>query len=245
MNIIEFVSVSKRYRMGAVDVIALDKVDFAVREGDFVAITGPSGSGKTTMLNLIGCLDLASEGKILVEGRPVADLAESELDALRGRTFGMIFQSFNLVPVLTAQDNVALPLYLRKLSRDEIRSRSLAALDAVGLARFAGFKPDQLSGGQRQRVAVARALVAQPKLMLADEPTASLDSANADALVMLMKKLNEEQGVSFVFSTHDERLLRHVRRIVELQDGKLRWLREPGQAAPRPSADEYRMGEPA
>ena len=245
MNIIEFVSVSKRYRMGAVDVIALDKVDFAVREGDFVAITGPSGRGKTTMLNLIGCLDLASEGKILVEGRPVADLAESELDALRGRTFGMIFQSFNLVPVLTAQDNVALPLYLRKLSRDEIRSRSLAALDAVGLARFAGFKPDQLSGGQRQRVAVARALVAQPKLMLADEPTASLDSANADALVMLMKKLNEEQGVSFVFSTHDERLLRHVRRIVELQDGKLRWLREPGQAAPRPSADEYRMGEPA
>jgi putative ABC transport system ATP-binding protein len=235
MNIIEFVSVSKRYRMGEVDVVALDKVDFSVPKGDFVAITGPSGSGKTTMLNLIGCLDAASEGSILVEGRPVADLAEAELDTLRSRSFGMIFQSFNLVPVLTAQENVALPLYLQKLSRDEIRRRSQAALDAVGLQRFAGFKPDQLSGGQRQRVAIARALVTRPKLMLADEPTASLDTANAEALVVLMKKLNEEQGVSFVFSTHDDRLLRHVRRIVELQDGKLR--------SPQPAAGERLVGE--
>ena len=246
MNIIEFVSVSKRYRMGEVEVVALDKVDFVVPEGDFVAITGPSGSGKTTMLNLIGCLDFASEGTILVAGRPVADLAESELDMLRSRTFGMIFQSFNLIPVLTAQENVALPLHLQKLPRDEIRSRALAALDAVGLGRFAAFKPDQLSGGQRQRVAIARALVARPKLMLADEPTASLDSANAQALVVLMKKLNEEQGVSFVFSTHDERLLRHVRRIVELQDGKLHASRGgSGGAGASPAVSERCVGEPA
>lgn len=246
MNIIEFVSVSKRYRMGEVDVVALDKVDFIVPEGDFVAITGPSGSGKTTMLNLIGCLDFASEGKILVGGRPVAELAESELDMLRSRTFGMIFQSFNLIPVLTAQENVALPLHLQKLARDEICSRALAALDAVGLGRFAGFKPDQLSGGQRQRVAIARALAARPKLMLADEPTASLDSANAEALVVLMKKLNEDQGVSFVFSTHDERLLRHVRRVVELQDGKLHAVRDGTASVGANAIDSRRYaGEPA
>jgi putative ABC transport system ATP-binding protein len=221
MNIIELVSVTKRYRMGTVDVVALDKVDFTVAEGDFVAITGPSGSGKTTMLNLIGCLDTASEGSVLVQGRPVDGLAESELDLLRARTFGMIFQSFNLVPVLTALENVALPLYLLKLARAEIRRRALDALDAVGLRRFADFKPDQLSGGQRQRVAIARALIGHPKLVLADEPTANLDTANAQALVMLMKQLNEENGVSFLFSTHDERLLRHVRRIVELHDGTL------------------------
>ena len=221
MNIVEFVSVSKRYRMGEVDVLALDQVDFIVPEGDFVAITGPSGSGKTTMLNLIGCLDTASAGTVLVGGRPVAALSEAELDHLRSRTFGMIFQSFNLLPVLTAQENVMLPLYLQNLARDTIRTRARAALDAVGLDRFAGFKPDQLSGGQRQRVAIARALVAQPKLMLADEPTASLDSANADALVVLMKQLNEEQGVSFVFSTHDERLLERVDRRITLCDGAI------------------------
>ncbi|MCX7293669.1 ABC transporter ATP-binding protein [Janthinobacterium sp.] len=221
MNIIEFVSVSKHYRMGEVNVTALDKVNFSVAEGDFVAITGPSGSGKSTMLNLMGCLDIPSAGEILVLGKSVASMSESELDSLRSRTFGMIFQSFNLVPVLTAQENVGLPLHLQQLSRGEIRQRAMAALQAVGLERFAGFKPDQLSGGQRQRVAIARALACRPKLMLADEPTASLDTENAMALVDLMKKLNTEQGVSFVFSTHDERLLQHVNQVVELHDGIL------------------------
>lgn len=221
MNIIEFISVSKHYRMGEVNVTALDQVDFTVEQGDFVAITGPSGSGKTSMLNLMGCLDTPSSGQILVQGKSVATLSESELDSLRSRTFGMIFQSFNLVPVLTAQENVALPLHLHRLSRTEIKNRSLEALQSVDLERFAGFKPDQMSGGQRQRVAIARALVSRPKLMLADEPTASLDTTNAMALVDLMKKLNVEQGVSFVFSTHDDRLLTQVNRIVELHDGIL------------------------
>ncbi|MFP5392912.1 MAG: ABC transporter ATP-binding protein [Gammaproteobacteria bacterium] len=240
MNIIEFDSVSKRYRMGTLEVAALKQVDFVVPEGDFVALTGPSGSGKTTMLNLIGCLDDPSEGRILVEGRAVGDLSERELDRLRSRTFGMIFQSFNLVPVLTARENVALPLYLQKLGRAEIEARAEAALKAVGLEPFAGFRPDQLSGGQRQRVAVARALVTRPRLVLADEPTASLDSANAEALVLLMKQLNEEQGVSFVFSTHDERLLRHVPRIVELRDGEL--LGPIAASGAGPHAADARLG---
>lgn len=244
MSIIEFISVSKHYRMGEVDVTALDKVNFTVNEGDFVAITGPSGSGKTTMLNLIGCLDTPSSGEILVQGKAVATSSEEELDTLRSRTFGMIFQSFNLVPVLTAQENVALPLYLHSLSRDEIKKRSLDALQAVGLERFSGFKPDQLSGGQRQRVAIARALVSRPKLMLADEPTASLDTANAMSLVALMKKLNAEQGVTFVFSTHDDRLLEQVKQIVILHDGIL--TSEPAgnrKAAPKHAAQQDLVGE--
>ena len=221
MNIIEFISVSKHYSMGEVTVTALDRVDFAVAPGDFVAITGPSGSGKSTMLNLMGCLDTASSGEVRVLGKSVASLTEGQLDTLRSRTFGMIFQSFNLVPVLTALENVGLPLHLQQLSRAEIRERAMDALKAVGLERFSTFKPDQLSGGQRQRVAIARALATRPRLMLADEPTASLDTDNALALVDLMKKLNVEQGVSFVFSTHDERLLRHVKQVVELHDGHL------------------------
>jgi len=221
MNIIEFISVSKNYRMGEVDVTALDRVNFTVSQGDFVAITGPSGSGKTTMLNLIGCLDTPSAGEIRVLGKSTSLLSEGELDTLRSRTFGMIFQSFNLVPVLTARENVALPLHLHGLSRTEIKARAHEALRSVGLERFANFKPDQMSGGQRQRVAIARALASRPQLMLADEPTASLDTTNALSLVALMKKLNTEHGVSFVFSTHDDRLLSQVDQIVELRDGIL------------------------
>ncbi|OHX13426.1 ABC transporter ATP-binding protein [Chromobacterium sphagni] len=226
MNLVEFASVTKRYQLGDVEVVALDGVSFAVQPGDFVAITGPSGSGKTTMLNLIGCLDAPSSGEMRVMGKAVSSLDEQALDQLRSRTFGMIFQNFNLIPVLTAEENVALPLHLHGLSRQEMRKRSQDALRAVGLERFAGFRPDQLSGGQRQRVAVARALVTRPQLILADEPTASLDTTNAIALVELMKQLNADHGVTFVFSTHDDRLLQHVRRIVELRDGKLSVTRE-------------------
>ena len=226
MNLVEFASVTKRYQLGDVEVVALDGVSFAVQPGDFVAITGPSGSGKTTMLNLIGCLDAPSAGEMRVMGKAVDSLDEQALDQLRSRTFGMIFQNFNLIPVLTAEENVALPLHLHNLSRQEMRKRAQDALRAVGLERFASFRPDQLSGGQRQRVAVARALVTRPQLILADEPTASLDTANAIALVELMKQLNADHGVTFVFSTHDDRLLQHVRRIVELRDGKLSVTRE-------------------
>lgn len=221
MNLVELASVTKHYQLGDIDVLALDNVNFAVQHGDFVAITGPSGSGKTTMLNLIGCLDVPSSGELRVMGEAVSSLNEATLDKLRSRTFGMIFQNFNLIPVLTAQENVALPLHLHGLSRQQIQQRAKESLHAVGLEGFAGFRPDQLSGGQRQRVAIARALVTKPQLILADEPTASLDTANAVALVELMKQLNADQGVTFVFSTHDDRLLNHVRSIVELRDGRL------------------------
>ncbi|AMX01441.1 ABC transporter ATP-binding protein [Microbulbifer thermotolerans] len=230
MNLVEFESVTKRYRLGEVEITALDAVNFAVRRGDFVAITGPSGSGKTTMLNLIGCLDSPSSGEIRVSGRPVSSLDDHALDQLRSRTYGIIFQNFNLVPVLTALENVMLPLHLHKISQEERRMRACAALAAVGLTRFADFRPDQLSGGQRQRVAVARALVTEPKLILADEPTASLDTPSALSLVELMKELNTERRVTFVFSTHDQRLLQHVSRVVELRDGKL--------SADRPTAGD-------
>lgn len=221
MNLVEFESVTKRYRLGEVEVTALDSVNFAVRRGDFVAITGPSGSGKTTMLNLIGCLDSPTSGEIRISGRPVSSLDDRALDQLRSRTYGIIFQNFNLVPVLTALENVMLPLHLHKISQEERRMRACAALAAVSLTRFADFRPDQLSGGQRQRVAVARALVTEPKLILADEPTASLDTPSALSLVQLMKDLNSERRVTFVFSTHDQRLLQHVSRVVELRDGRL------------------------
>ncbi|WP_444929422.1 ABC transporter ATP-binding protein [Microbulbifer sp. SSSA002] len=221
MNLVEFESVTKRYQLGEVQVTALNSVDFTVQKGDFVAITGPSGSGKTTMLNLIGCLDSATSGEIRVAGQAVSQLSDRQLDTLRSRTYGIIFQNFNLVPVLSALENVMLPLYLHGLSKAEMRRRAQASLAAVNLSRFAGFRPDQLSGGQRQRVAVARALVTEPKLILADEPTASLDTASALSLVELMKQLNREQGVTFVFSTHDQRLLQHVKRVVELRDGHL------------------------
>jgi len=221
MNLVEFESVTKHYRLGEVEVTALDRVDFAVRKGDFVAITGPSGSGKTTMLNLIGCLDSPTSGEIRIAGQPVSGLDDRALDQLRSRSFGIIFQNFNLVPVLTALENVMLPLYLHRLTKAEMHRRACAALAAVGLTRFADFRPDQLSGGQRQRVAVARALVTEPKLILADEPTASLDTASALSLVELMKQLNAERRMTFVFSTHDQRLLQHVHRVVELRDGQL------------------------
>lgn len=226
MNLVQFSSVSKRYTLGETQITALNGVDFDVRPGDFVAITGPSGSGKTTMLNLIGCLDSPTSGQVCINGETVNSLSESELDRLRSKSFGMIFQNFNLIPVLTALENVSLPLHLHGLKRQQMRHKAQEALAAVGLDRYADFKPDQLSGGQRQRVAVARALVTRPHLILADEPTASLDTVNALALIDLMKQLNAELGVTFVFSTHDDRLLRQVSRIVELRDGHLSVVRE-------------------
>lgn len=221
MTLVELVAVSKIYLMGEISVTALECVDLRIDQGEFLALTGPSGSGKTTLLNLIGCLDLPTEGEVRLEGTATSRMRERELDRLRSRTFGMIFQSFNLIPVLTARENVALPLHLQPLSDGEREARVQEALNWVGLESFASFLPDRLSGGQRQRVAVARALVTRPRLILADEPTASLDSANAFALVGLMRELNREHGVTFVFSTHDDRLLGQVQEVVEMRDGRI------------------------
>jgi len=221
MPIVEAISVTKTYQLGDTAVNALDGVDLAIAKGDFLALTGPSGSGKTTLLNLIGCLDLPTTGEVRIDGTSTAALGEAVLDQLRGRTFGMIFQSFNLIPVLNVHENVALPLHLHDVSADERRARVTRAIAAVGLAPFAASLPDHLSGGQRQRVAIARALVTEPRLILADEPTASLDSANAFSLIELLQTLNRDNGVTFVFSTHDDRLLRNVRDVVTLRDGRV------------------------
>jgi putative ABC transport system ATP-binding protein len=221
MSLIELKSVNKHYTLGQVTVPALSGIDLKIDSGEFLAITGPSGSGKTTLLNLIACLDLPTTGEVLVGGRLTTGCSEHELDQLRSRTLGVIFQAFNLIPVLTARENVALPLHLQKLTIKEREQRVGHALESVGIAKFAEMLPDKLSGGQRQRVGIARALVTQPRIILADEPTANLDSANALSIIDLMRELNRQQGVTFVFSTHDERLLKSVDRVVMVRDGRL------------------------
>jgi putative ABC transport system ATP-binding protein len=221
MNLIELESVSKHYLLGEVRIEALSQVNLEIREGEFLAITGPSGSGKSTLLNLMGCLDLPSDGQVRVMGKSTSECSERELDLLRGRTLGMIFQSFNLVPVLSARENVALPLHLQRLDARERDERVRHGLASVGIEKFADVLPDKLSGGQRQRVGIARALVTRPKVILADEPTANLDSGNALAIIEIMRELNREQGVTFVFSTHDDRLLNLVDEVVTVRDGRI------------------------
>jgi putative ABC transport system ATP-binding protein len=241
-TIVELKSVSKTYRLGEVTVNALENIDLSIESGAFLALTGPSGSGKTTLLNLVACLDVPTHGEVRIDGVATANLSEREMDRLRSRSIGMIFQSFNLVPVLNARENVALPLHLHAMSAAERAQRAADALTAVGLEQFATFIPDRLSGGQRQRVAIARALVTRPRLILADEPTASLDSANAFALVELMRELNQKNGVTFVFSTHDDRLLQNVLQVVELRDGRLAasptLVHDARRASPRTSSIE-------
>lgn len=216
---IELKNVSKTFPLGATHVTALADVSLRVHAGDFLAVTGPSGSGKTTLLNILGCLDAPSCGEVLINGSEVGTLSERDLDQFRSRTIGFVFQHFNLVPALTAAENVALPLYLHALSSRDRKRRALEALDQVGLAAFAGSIPDQLSGGQRQRVSIARALAAQPHVIIADEPTANLDSATAESIITLMHDLNRSNGMTFVFSTHDESLTRRVSRLLHVHDG--------------------------
>ena len=206
--------------MGATRVPALRGVSLAIEAGEFVAVAGPSGSGKSTLLNLVGCLDHPSSGRVLVGDVDVATLGDDALSDLRSRTIGFIFQTFNLIPVLSAVENVEFPLLFRG-SDPAARTRAERALDAVGLAGFGRHRPDELSGGQRQRVAVARALVTQPAIVLADEPTANLDSATGEAIIALMLEINRRQGTTFLFSTHDPRVMTHAHRVIQLADGKI------------------------
>jgi putative ABC transport system ATP-binding protein len=238
MNVIELRNVSKRFRLGAVDLQALRDVNLSIAKGEFAAITGPSGSGKSTLLNLIGCLDVPTSGEVVVNGSSTRSLRERDLDAMRSRAIGFVFQTFNLIPVLTALENVVVPLHLHRLRRREMIDRAKEALAVVGLADHARHLPDQLSGGQRQRVSIARALVTRPSIVLADEPTANLDSANAASIIELMRSLNEKQSVTFLFSTHDPALLAKVPRVVRLRDGAI--LSE-GDAAP--AAISHRRAE--
>ena len=212
---------SKVYRLGSEDVHALCGVDFTARQGDFVVVNGPSGSGKTTFLNLLSVIDRPTEGEVLIGGEPTSTKSEKELSILRRSTIGLVFQTFNLVPVLSAAENVEYPLLLQQLPKPERGRRVAALLEEVGLADMATRRPNELSGGQRQRVAVARALVAGPKIVLADEPTANLDSETGGRVMELLRRLNEEHCVTFVVVTHDPAVSAYARRRIHILDGKL------------------------
>jgi putative ABC transport system ATP-binding protein len=214
--------VTKHYELGRTQVPALQGVNLAVEKGEFLAVAGPSGSGKSTLLNLVGCLDQPSTGTVSIGEQDVSVLSDDALSDLRAHTLGFIFQTFNLIPVLTALENVEFPLLFRGgLKPREGRARAERALAEVGLRDFLRHRPDELSGGQRQRVAVARALVTDPLIVLADEPTANLDSATGEAIIALMLEINRRDGTTFIFSTHDPRVMAHAHRVVRLADGRI------------------------
>ena len=220
MSILDLRDVRKDYTKGDRKVHALCGVDLIIEKGEFLSIVGPSGSGKTTLLNIIGCLDAPSNGEILYNGRQLRAMSENALADYRKNHIAFIFQSFNLIPVLTVRENVELPLVIeKKWSRQQMREKALTVLSAVEIGEMADRLPKELSGGQEQRVAIARALVKQPLLVLADEPTANLDSKTAENIISIMQRLNSEQQTTFIFSTHDKLMEQHAKRVVTLRDG--------------------------
>jgi putative ABC transport system ATP-binding protein len=221
MALIEMQNIKKDYFLGEAVVHALQGIDLQIDTGEFVAIWGPSGSGKTTLLNLIGAIDEPTEGSLEIAGREVSSLSDNQRSELRNESIGFIFQGFNLVPVLSALENVMLPLQIKGTSPGEAKTRALGRLEAVGLADLVSNRPFKMSGGQQQRVAIARALVTDPSLVIADEPTANLDSKTAHMILDLMRDLNEQERTTFIFSTHDQRLLDRVKRLVRLEDGRI------------------------
>jgi putative ABC transport system ATP-binding protein len=231
-SIVSVRNVSKDYMLGKTVVHALREVSLEVKGGDFLSIAGPSGSGKTTLLNLVGCVDTATGGVVEVDGHDTSRLSERALTELRLRRIGFIFQSFNLVSVLTVAQNVEFPLLLQGgLSARERGARVSALLAAVGIEGYAKHRPSELSGGQRQRVAVARALVTRPALVLADEPTANLDSQTGESVIDLMKEMNQKDGTTFIFSTHDPKVMSHASAIVRIADGQIVAREQTGAAA--------------
>jgi len=219
--IVELERVSKIYEQGRVEVHAVRELSLTLHQGEFAALYGPSGSGKTTILNLIGALDEPNSGRVVLEGRDLAELSRTELSRLRRDRIGFVFQAYNLVPVLTAFENAEFVLALQGVARGERHRRAMAILKEVGLGEMAERRPDELSGGQQQRVAIARAIVPEPAIILADEPTANVDSATAAGLLDIMERLNREKGVTFLFSTHDQRVMDRARRLIRLQDGQV------------------------
>jgi putative ABC transport system ATP-binding protein len=221
-DIIAIRGLTKEYALGNTTVQALRGIDLAIAKGDLVSVMGPSGSGKTTLLNVIGCIDRATAGTVRIAGRDLSALSEKQTTDLRLHSLGFIFQTFNLIPVLTALENVEFPLQLqKKLPRNEIRARAEGFLRDVGLQDYLWHRPAELSGGQRQRVAIARALVTHPAIVLADEPTANLDSATGASILELMKEMNAREQTTFVFSTHDHNILRYARTVIQIQDGRI------------------------
>lgn len=221
-SIVRIENVFKEYTLGTSRVHALKDINLQIGNGEFLAIAGPSGSGKSTLLNLIGCIDIPSSGKIYIDERDTSGQTPDQLSALRARTIGFIFQTFNLFSVLSAEENIEYPLLqFKELSAAERRERIVKFLDIVGLIEFAGHRPNQLSGGQRQRVAIARALATHPKIILADEPTANLDHKTGEGILQLMKEINRNSGTTFIFSTHDAKVMSMAERLVRIEDGQL------------------------
>jgi putative ABC transport system ATP-binding protein len=221
MSLIELAAITKNYQLGDTVVPALKGVDLVVEKGEFTVVMGPSGSGKSTLLNILGLLDRPTSGSYRLEGAEVGGVDFDELADTRNRRVGFIFQSFNLVPVLDVLENIELPRLIRGENRRELRARAAKVAGEVGLGHVLHHRPDQLSGGQRQRVAVARALITEPALVLADEPTANLDSATSQQIIDLMLRLNREHGTTFLFSTHDPRIEQHARRVLHIEDGRI------------------------
>jgi putative ABC transport system ATP-binding protein len=220
-NIIVTKGLTKTYSDEGVPVLAVRGVDLAIRSGEFAAIVGPSGSGKTTFLNIISGLDKATEGKVWLRSQLLSEMNARELSDFRRDNIGFIFQAYNLIPVLKVEENIEYIMLLQGVPREERHNRVMKILKDVGLEGFEGRRPPQLSGGQQQRVAIARAMVSQPALILADEPTANLDSKTGGALVDMMRELNEKTGMTFIFSTHDHTVMRKARRLISLRDGQV------------------------
>jgi putative ABC transport system ATP-binding protein len=219
--ILKLRNIKRRFMLGETHIDALNSIDLDIHAGEFLAVWGPSGSGKSTLMNIIGLIDSPTVGTVNFDGQDTHALADDALTEFRSQKLGFVFQNFNLVPVLSALENVMLPLQIQGVAEDEARKRAATSLVEVGLARFVNALPDKLSGGQRQRVAIARALVVNPMLVIADEPTANLDSENSRMVVDLMREMNRTRQVTFVFTTHDPRLLDHVDRKILLRDGNI------------------------
>jgi putative ABC transport system ATP-binding protein len=221
MSIVQCEHVSKTYQQGKIQVQALNDVSLTVEQGGFVALSGPSGSGKTTMLNIIGGLDLADSGRVVVDGNSFEQMNQSQLAEMRLNKVGFVFQAYNLIPVLSAVENVEFVMLLQGVPADERRERARKILDEVGLEGKYDRRPRELSGGQQQRVAVARAIVSNPAIVLADEPTANLDSKTGKGLLEMMREMNQTRGVTFIFSTHDDMVMDFARRLVIIRDGQV------------------------
>lgn len=221
MNMVEIKDIGKTYKQGKVSVHALDSITLSIKTGEFTALSGPSGSGKTTLLNLIGGLDTPSRGEIILDNEPITDLSQSQLADIRLNKIGFVFQAYNIIPVLSARENVEYVMLMQGVPAKERTERAKAVLDDVGLSGMHDRRPAELSGGQQQRVAVARAIVSNPAIVLADEPTANLDSHTGQGLIEMMARMNEERNVTFIFSTHDPMVMGFSRRVIQLTDGKV------------------------
>ena len=220
-DILRTENVMKTYMSGEIEVTALNKINISIKKGEFTAIAGPSGSGKSTLLNLLSGLDRPSSGKVFIDQKPISDMSGNQLSDFRRDHIGFIFQSYNLIPVLTVKENIEYIMLIQGIPESERAQRVNDVLKDVGLTTMGDRRPAQLSGGQQQRVAIARAVVSRPSIILADEPTANLDSVTADNLIDMMRSLNETKGITFLFSTHDKRIMDHSKRLIILKDGNI------------------------